>query len=133
MARIIVAHPGQGFGKTFCHRWVEVRSSREHAMIEGWRSPDFNQRSFRHQSFAFQCLPKWAAHRSRIGSAVKNRANHFRLASAGIPMLADIAVEAQRAILLFFDQTFALEKMNRQDPAVAPIAASSTQGATFCT
>src|SRR5260370_40175875 len=123
MARIIVAHPGQGFGKTFCHRWVEVRSSREHAMIEGWRSPDFNQRSFRHQSFAVQCLPKWAAHRSRIGSAVRNRANHFSLTSAGVAMLADIAVEAQRAIRLFFDQTLALQKMNRQDGGVSAIAA----------
>src|SRR5580692_9588151 len=124
MVRIIVAHPGQGFGETLPHGRLEVRSSREHAMIEGWRSPDFSQRSFRHQMFAFQCLPKWAAHRSRIGSAVKNRANHFGLASAGIAMLTNIAVEAQRAILLFFDQTFALQKMNRQDGGMAAIAAS---------
>jgi hypothetical protein len=44
-------------------------------------------------------------------------------------MLAEVAVEAQRAVLLSLDQAFALQKMNREDRGMATVATTERQGA----
>jgi hypothetical protein len=48
VARIVVAHRGQGFGELFLQRRVEVKSSGEHAVIVRRRRPDLSQRALRH-------------------------------------------------------------------------------------
>ena len=49
----------------------------------------------------------------------------------GVAVLADVAVETQRAIGLAFDQPLRFEEMNRQDRGVPAVAAAERQCASF--
>ena len=44
-------------------------------------------------------------------------------------MLTEVGVEAQRAVLLSFEQAFPLQKMNRENCGVTTVAAAKRQGA----
>ena len=119
----------QRLGELRHQRYVKIGPRREHAVIIGRRSPDLAQRALRHQTPALHCLPERAADRAGIGAAVEHGANDLDLARAGIAMLADIAVEAQRAVVPPLNEAFALEKMNRQDRSMAAVAAAERQRA----
>ena len=71
---------------------------------------------------ALHFLPERAADRAGIGATVEDGANDVDLARAGIAMLADVAVETQRAVVALLNEAFALEKVNRQDRSMAAVA-----------
>ena len=98
-------------------------------MIEGRRRPSLAQRAFRHQALTAQRVPERAADCAGIGTAVKNRADDFRFARAGVAMLADIAVKAKGAVVSPLDQAFALQKVDRQDSSMPAVAAAERQRA----
>src|SRR5262249_6328888 len=97
----------------------------------GRRRPDLGQRALRHQALGAQRSPERTTDCASIGPAVEDRADDFGLARASITMLAEVAVEAQRAVLLSLEQAFLLQKMNREDRGVATVAAAERQGAIF--
>ena len=99
MARIVVAHRGEGVGEAPLQGWVEIGPRREHAVIVGVGRPDLDQGTFGHQALVAQSLPERTAYRAGIGATVEDRANDLRLARARVAMLADIAVEAKRAVV----------------------------------
>src|SRR5215472_2915865 len=129
MARIVKAHPGERLGEPPLQLRLEIRPGREHAVIIRRRGPNLGQRPFRHEALLAHCLPEGAADRPGIGTAVENRAHDLDLASAGIAMLADIAVEAQGPVVLPLDQAFVLQEVNRQDRRMAAIAAAERERA----
>src|ERR1700722_10401803 len=79
------------------------------------RGPDLGQRAFRHQALGTHGIPEWAANCAGIGAAVEHRANNINFACAGVTVLADVAVEAQRSVALAFSQSFVLQKIDRED------------------
>src|SRR5437667_8442394 len=128
MARIVVAHSGEGVGEAALQRWVEIGPRREHAVVVGLRHPDLDQSAFGHQALVAQNLPERTADRAGIGAAVEDRANDLRLARAGVAMLANVAVEAKRAVVASLDQALMLEEMNGKDRSVAAVAGAEREG-----
>ena len=100
-------------------------------MIIGPRGPDLGQRAFRHQTLATHGVPERAADCAGIGAAVEHRANDVGLACAGVTVLADVAVEAQRSVVFPLSQSLALQKINREDCRMAAVAAAERQGAVL--
>src|SRR4029077_17304744 len=86
---------------------------------------------FRHQTFGPYRVPERAADCAGIGAAAEHRANDGGLACTGVTVLADVAVEAQRSVVFPFDQSLALQKINREDCRMAAVAAAEGQGAVF--
>src|SRR6185437_2889277 len=122
VAPVVVAHRRESLGKALRQRRVEIGPRGEHAVIIGRRRPDLGQSTFGHQALVAKPTPERAADRPCLGASIEDRANHLGLARAGIAMLADIAIETQRAVVAPLDQAFALEKVNRENgcmPAVA--------------
>src|SRR4249920_2451500 len=78
---------------------------------------------------ALYFLPERAADRAGIGATVEDGANDVDLARAGIAVLADVAVEAQRAVVALPNEAFAFQKVNRQDRSMAAVAAAERQRA----
>src|SRR5262249_11737426 len=100
MRRVVEAHGKQRLGKLLFQRRVQIGPGSEHAVIVGARGPYFGERTFRHQALGAYRVPERAADRAGIGAAVEDRANDLGLASAGITVLADVAVETQRSVVL---------------------------------
>jgi hypothetical protein len=73
------------------------------------------QSARRHQALAAHRVPEQAPDCAGIGPAVEDGADDLGLARARVAMLADVAVEAQRAVVLPLDQALLREKVNRQD------------------
>src|SRR5215510_11236676 len=113
MLRIVVAHPRQRFSKPLLQHRIKIGSGREHAVIIRWRGPDFGERTLRNEALDLHCFPERTADCSGVGTTVENSANDLHLTGAGIAVLADVAVEAQRAIVLSFLQTFFLKEVYR--------------------
>jgi hypothetical protein len=128
LTRIVVAHAVQSLSEAFLQGGVEIRSSREPAVILERRCPDRVQRALRHQALTANPAPERAADCAGICSAFEHRANGLRLARASVPMLAQVVFEAQ-GVVLSFEQAFPLEKMDREDRSVATVAAAQRQGA----
>src|SRR5260370_39157836 len=103
LVRLAMAHPGGGWGEPPLQGRVEIGPGSEHAVIVGRRRPDLSQRAFGHQALAAHRPPERAADCAGIGATVEHRANDLGLARAGVTMLADVAVEAQSAIVLSLD------------------------------
>jgi hypothetical protein len=80
---------------------------------------------------SLQRFPERVTDCAGVRTAIEDRPNDFGLTRAGIAMLADVTVKPEGAVLLSFDQTFAFQKMNREDRGVATIAATKGQGAIF--
>src|ERR1700730_13143347 len=129
--RVVVAHPEQRFGKLLLQRGVQIGPGREHAVIEGWRGPDLGERTFGYQVFGTHGIPERAADCAGIGAAVEHRANDLRLARAGVTVLAEVGVEAQRLVVSSLFQSLALQEMNWKDRRVAAVAAAKGQGAAL--
>jgi len=68
MARIVVAHRGEGVGEAPLQGWVEIGPRREHAVIVGVGRPDLDQGTFGHQALVAQSLPERTAYRAGIGA-----------------------------------------------------------------
>src|SRR4029079_16813950 len=86
---------------------------------------------FRHQTFAVNALPERAADCAGVSPTVEDCADNLYLARAGVPVLADIAVEPHCAIVPSFGHSLAIEEMNRQDGGVAAVAPAERQYAAF--
>ena len=76
-------------------------------------------------------VPERTAYRPGVGTAVENRAKNLGLARAGVTMLANVTVEAERAVVTFLDQAFAVKKVNGKDCGVPAIATSERQRAAY--
>ena len=86
VTRLVVAHPMQGLNKAFLQDRVEIRSSREHAVIVGRRGPDLGQCALRHQVFTANPVPERTSNRAGISAPVENGASYFGLARASITL-----------------------------------------------
>src|SRR6516165_3377157 len=98
-------------------------------MIVGRRRPDLAQCAGRHQALAADRVPERAADRAGFGPAIEDGADDLDLARTRVAMLADVGVEAQRAVVLPLDQALPGEKVNRQDRRVATVAAAEGERA----
>src|SRR5262245_7312655 len=99
MFRIIVVHSGQRFGEPLLQHRIKIGSSREHAVIIRWGGPDFGERALRDKALDLHCFPERTADCPGVGTTVENSANDLHLTGTSITVLADVAVEAQRAIV----------------------------------
>src|SRR5579863_4661207 len=93
------------------------------------RRPDLLQRACRRQALGLYRTPEWAADGPGIGPAVQDGPQHFHFAPACISVLADVAIEAQRAVLLALEQTVLLQEVYRQDRGMAAVTTAQRQRA----
>ena len=131
MRRVVEAHPEQRLGELLLQRGVQIRSRREHAVIIGPRGPDLGERTVRDQTLAWHGVPERAADCAGIGATVQHRADDVGLACAGVTVLAEVCVEAQRSVVLPFSQSLALQEINREDCRMTAVAAAERERAVL--
>src|SRR5258706_4955888 len=100
-------------------------------MIVCGRGPYLPKGTFRHQAFALHSVPEGAADGPGVGSSVENSTHHFNFAGPRIPMLADVAVEAQRLVVAALTHALLLQKMNGQNGGVSAVAAAKRERSIF--
>src|SRR5690348_13466097 len=99
MNRIVVTHREQRFDKTLLLFGIEIRPRRKHAMVVRWRRPYLTQSALGYQSLFAHSLPKRTADSARISSPIQHSSHHFDFARPRITVFADVAVEAQGAVI----------------------------------
>src|SRR5215469_271254 len=97
-------------------------------MVVRGRGPYLAKRTLRHQALVPHSVPERAAYCPSIGSPVENGAHHFNFAGPRIPVLADVAVEAQCAIVSSLAHVLLSQKMNGQNGGMSAVSAAECKG-----
>jgi hypothetical protein len=79
-------------------------------VIVGRRCPDFSQCAFGDQPLCTHRLPERTADRAGVGAAIEDGSNDLSFAGTCIAVLADVAVEAERAVVMSLNQALAPSK-----------------------
>src|SRR5690242_15244877 len=99
MGGIVEVHARKRLGKFSFQRRLQIRACGEHAVIVSRRGPDLDQRTFGDQPLCMDSAPERTAYGASLGASIEDGANHFHLAAARVAMLADVAVEAESAVV----------------------------------
>src|SRR5215468_7171322 len=100
-------------------------------MIVGTRGPYLTQTRFGYQVLVALGVPEGTADSAGVGSPVEDGSQHFYLAGPGITMFADVAIEAQGAVVHSLAQTLLLQKMNGKNRSVSTVPAAQSQRPIF--
>src|SRR4051812_21888163 len=124
MSRVVVAHCGECLHELAFLIEVEIRPRREHAVVVRWRGPYLTKAAFGDEVFIPHSVPERTADSPSVGSSVQNGAHDLHFAGSGIPVFAEIAVEAQRAKVRALAHPFLLQKVNGQNSGVSAVPAA---------
>src|SRR5262249_5939652 len=130
MDRVVPIHGIERLSEGPTSPLAKPRGGGEHAVRVRRRCPHFCQRSGGHEAALLNSCTERASDGAGVGGALEHRLVNIKFTGASVPVLAQVRVEAERAVVPSLSKAFGGKEIHRQDGGVAAVAATERERST---